>query len=373
MAERTLNTRIRLLVKEFSAWDSIKDTFIPLRGEACIVLVPASTGTVAQEPAVLVKIGDGEKTFAQLPYSSALAADVYSWAKKANLDFSDLDQTFMASLEEFIHSEAPNYQLASAGKDKWKLQKSTDGGTTWIDVDDKVIDFSGKVDHIIETAQAGGTKDRALIFNESDGGGAKFEHHDGTHSFVGVNNGGKNDISAQIYSIDTSAAQVSGKYPGSRINVYQDKIFYISKENQLANRTGRGVNDDMEIVVKKDIQNISGAMHFKGLVTKTAQQTYLEAIAAHYVSLGEEPTAGDVIIFSDGKEFVCTAPAGKDAQDQPTDPVWEEIGDQNTYATRVALNQEIADRQAADATKVDESDLLILNCNYEEDSANNGE
>ena len=375
MANRTINgVKIRLLIKTFSDWETIKNTFKPLRGEACIVLVPASSGAVAQEPAVLVKIGDGDHYFADLPYSSALAADVYNWAKKANLDWNDLDATFISELENKIHTEAPQYRLASAGKDKWKLQKSTDDGTTWIDVvdaEDKVptIDFSGKVDRKIETVTADGT-DTALIFNEYDGGGAKFEHHDGTHSFIGVNNGGQDGLDAQIYAIDKKAALVSGKAPGTRINVYRDKIFYISQANQADGRVDRGVNDDMEIVVKRDIQNLAGAMHFKGVISnKTAQQTYEQAIAAHYTSLGETPTAGDVVLFTDGKEFVCSAEGTTEPQ---ADPVWEEIGDQNTYATRMALEQEILDRQAADATKIDESDFLILNCNYEDESNNNG-
>ena len=279
----------------------------------------------------------------------------------------DLSEDFTSELENKIHNEAPQYRLASAGKDKWKLQKSTDDGTTWSDVDNNnIIDFSGKVDRKIETVTADGT-DTALIFNEDDGGGAKFEHHDGTNSFVGVNNGGKSGLDAQIYAIDTKAEKVSGKAPGSRINVYKDKIFYISQANQADGRIDRGVNDDMEIVVKRDIQNLAGAMHFKGVVSKTAQQTYEQAIAAHYTTLGETPIAGDVVLFADGKEFVCTAPP----VDQ-TPAVWEEIGDQNTYATKVALQQEIADRQAADSTKVDEADFLILNCNYEEDSNNSG-
>lgn len=373
MADRTLNTRIRLLIKTFGAWEAIKNTFKPLYGEACIVVLePPNDRVAAQEPpAFLVKIGDGKNYFADLPYSSALAADVYSWAKKANLDWEDLSETFIGELETKIHNEAPQYRLASAGKDKWKLQKSTDDGTTWIDVvdaEDKVttIDFSGKVDRNIT-----GTYGEGIIFNEGDGGGAKFEHQDGTHSFVGVNNGGKNgpDVAAQIYAIDTKAEKISGKFPGSRINVYKDKIFYISEANQIAGKTYRGVNDDMEIVVKRDIQNLAGAMHFKGVIENIAQQPYTQAIAAYYTGLGETPKAGDVVLFKDGKEFVCYAEGTTEPQ---ADPKWEEIGDQNTYATRMALEQEILDRQAADATKVDESDFLILNCNYEDESNNNG-
>ena len=53
-----------------------------LKGEVAICEIP--TGSAAEQvtpPAILFKVGDGVKTFAQLPWASALAADVYAWAK----------------------------------------------------------------------------------------------------------------------------------------------------------------------------------------------------------------------------------------------------------------------------------------------------
>lgn len=40
---------------------------------------------VAGQPAYLMKVGDGTTVYAELPYLQAVAADVYSWAKNANL------------------------------------------------------------------------------------------------------------------------------------------------------------------------------------------------------------------------------------------------------------------------------------------------
>lgn len=84
MANKTLQTRIKLKYDSYVAWETVKDTFVPLKGEVCICEIPASTGSVVNEPAILVKVGDGTKTYGALPYMSALAADVYSWAKAAN-------------------------------------------------------------------------------------------------------------------------------------------------------------------------------------------------------------------------------------------------------------------------------------------------
>ena len=245
MAEKTIKTRIKLLYKSYSEWQAIKDTFVPLAGEVCVVAIPAAASAVVQEPAIMFKVGDGTKTFAQLSFTSALAADVFDWAKKEHLDFDDLGDEFEARLKAFIKdpevSYDTKYQIVANGTDAWKLQKSVDDGETWVDATGS-INISSKVDK--EIVGAHGT---ATIFNESDGGGARFVHTDGTESFVGVNDGGETGMAAQIY-VDK---KVNGSWVGSRINGYYDHFYYINKADKAA---GVAANDaDHEIAVKGDI------------------------------------------------------------------------------------------------------------------------
>lgn len=80
----TLNTRIRLKYDTLTNWTTANPTL--LSGEVAVVAIPTSeTNTVGQvtKPAIVFKVGDGETAFNDLPYTSALAADVYSWAKAA--------------------------------------------------------------------------------------------------------------------------------------------------------------------------------------------------------------------------------------------------------------------------------------------------
>ena len=81
MATKTFNTRIRNKIDTFANWT--KNDPVLLNGEIGIVVVPASTGAVQQEPAILIKIGDGTKKFSELEFISSKAADVYDWAKAA--------------------------------------------------------------------------------------------------------------------------------------------------------------------------------------------------------------------------------------------------------------------------------------------------
>ena len=80
--EKILNTRIQLKYDTLQNWNS--STFALKAGELAIVTTGSmkdnSTHTNAQYP-VLFKVGDGEHKFSELPFASALAADVYAWAK----------------------------------------------------------------------------------------------------------------------------------------------------------------------------------------------------------------------------------------------------------------------------------------------------
>lgn len=79
MAENNLNTRIQLLYDTYTNW-STKNPKLK-KGEMVQVEVPAAVGDVTQVPSILIKTGDGEHNFNNLPWTSGLAADVYDWAK----------------------------------------------------------------------------------------------------------------------------------------------------------------------------------------------------------------------------------------------------------------------------------------------------
>ena len=83
MAEKILNTRIQLKYDTLTNWTN--STFTLKKGEIAIVEVPTVEGSTLQP--VMFKVGDGTKTFSQLDWASAKAADVYGWAKKSQTDF----------------------------------------------------------------------------------------------------------------------------------------------------------------------------------------------------------------------------------------------------------------------------------------------
>lgn len=84
MAEKLLKTRLRLKYDTFANWEKVKTTFVPLKGEVCLIEVPDNVDPIHNAPSIVFKVGDGTTAFGDLKYGSALAADVYSWAKAAN-------------------------------------------------------------------------------------------------------------------------------------------------------------------------------------------------------------------------------------------------------------------------------------------------
>lgn len=103
MSTKTINTRIGLKYDSYSNWTQ-KGTwsdgvftpdangtstywaeFEPLAGEVVFFSIPQATDDVSQAPAILFKVGDGNTTLENLPWGSAIAADVYAWAKQQSL------------------------------------------------------------------------------------------------------------------------------------------------------------------------------------------------------------------------------------------------------------------------------------------------
>lgn len=100
--EKILNTRVQLKYDSYENWIATANQFKLRPGEVAVVNINGANGanlnngtenTVVQ-PTILFKVGIGNpaddatwKTFNQLPWASALAADVHAWAKKTEAEF----------------------------------------------------------------------------------------------------------------------------------------------------------------------------------------------------------------------------------------------------------------------------------------------
>lgn len=87
MAEQILKTRIQLRYDTYANW--IDKNPVLKKGEMALAAI--SSGETQEvnsikAPQVLIKVGDGISDYKTLPFVSAKAADVYSWAKKEGIE-----------------------------------------------------------------------------------------------------------------------------------------------------------------------------------------------------------------------------------------------------------------------------------------------
>lgn len=158
MATKKFKARLVNKIDTYENW--ISNDPVLLKGEIAIVDVPASIDVVQQEPAVLMKIGDGTKKFSELPWISAKSADVYSWA------LAPTKPTYQASeiegLDAYISGKVEDtdtqYQLVKVNNTTFKLQSKPLNGS-WSDVGDPIT-----VVYTLTTGTTNGT----VKFNGTD-------------------------------------------------------------------------------------------------------------------------------------------------------------------------------------------------------------
>ena len=127
-----LQTRIMLKYDSYANWTT--NNPVLLAGEVAIATIPSGTSVPTKDsremqdlPNVVMKVGDGSAHYNDLKFVSALAADVYDWAKAAqkpsydaneilNLkefveDISDIDTNTQYTIVEVENSEGFKFEL----------------------------------------------------------------------------------------------------------------------------------------------------------------------------------------------------------------------------------------------------------------------
>ncbi len=98
MAEKILKTRIQLRYDTLTNWTT--NNPVLKAGEIAIATIPTAVPANKQLPPVMFKVGDGTSKFTELDWASALAADVYDWAKASTrpaYKYGDADLTGFGS------------------------------------------------------------------------------------------------------------------------------------------------------------------------------------------------------------------------------------------------------------------------------------
>ena len=159
MPNKTFQTRISLKYDTYENWST--NNPVLLAGEIAITTVPTAQGSVSQVPAVMIKSGDGTSNYNDLPWASALAADVHPWAKASTKPVYQAAE--IQGLEDFISGEIQDtntkYQIVASGTNGIQLQSQEIGAGGWTDVGDPIT---------ITYTLAEGATDGTVAFNGAD-------------------------------------------------------------------------------------------------------------------------------------------------------------------------------------------------------------
>ena len=397
MATKTLNTILKLRYDTYENWEA-NSSFVLQAGEAGVCVVPAEAGSGLNEPAVLMKIGDGTTTWENLSYVSALAANVASNLLGSN---PTLPAESITGLEDFIQGEIQDtntrYRLVADGSMGIKLQSSETGSDPWNDVG-SVITFdpttniqtaiqaldaaavtAGAGEIISEVSQTDGVvsvQKRALVANDiptlttaklsdfatavdgridtkvgdigESADVAEFvtESIDTAIGTLNLNavTAGTGQVIGQIQQTDGAVtAQLKTLTASDIPTIEQTQVNGLTaalagKQDSLVFNTAYNAETN-KVATMTDVTNavagLSGAMHYVGEST-TDPSTGTATVEGH-----EDWVSGDVVTYQ-SKEYVY------DGEN------WRELGDESSYAIKgsivdadIALNANIAQSKIA--------------------------
>lgn len=153
MADQILKTRIKLKYDTLANWGSKNPVL--LAGEIAIATIPNANPANKELPPVMFKVGDGTSKFSQLEWASALAADVYGWAKAAvrpTYKYGDSDLTgFGTAAEKNVGDFDASGSAAAAEKNAKDY------------TDEKIAAIPAQAEFTLET----GTTDGSLVLKKN--------------------------------------------------------------------------------------------------------------------------------------------------------------------------------------------------------------
>jgi hypothetical protein len=136
---KQINTRILLKYDSYDNW--MASSFILKKGEAAICEMK-NTVDQSAEPTILVKFGDGSHSFSQLPWGSALAADVYAWAKADSIQTEEV----LAEGASEVDGSVKVFTGVAFNKDTGKLVFTYKYAAKASDITTALSDYTTKTD-----------------------------------------------------------------------------------------------------------------------------------------------------------------------------------------------------------------------------------
>lgn len=160
---KELKTRIQLKYDSLANWNSNGGVVLKA-GEIGICAIPSGGSAMGGDntrPQILFKVGDGTSTFANLPWASAKAADVYDWAKQSALPIVRASSesgdagNVIASISWNADTNKIEYTTASVATSEGMKQISDD--LNLLEAAVAAMYTNAKIDELVADAKKAGT------------------------------------------------------------------------------------------------------------------------------------------------------------------------------------------------------------------------
>lgn len=256
-----LNTRILLRYDTYDNWVK-DDATVLLAGEVAICTVPAGYTktdvgeTVQNPPKTLMKVGPG--AFKNLPWLSAVAADVHTWAKKGEAEF----KAWLTSTEG--PALATNKDLTDLVSRVTNIETDLNTATTGLKARmTSVEDRATNLENDLNTASTG-LKAR-MTAAESD--------IDNLQTAIGT---GENGLGARVTALEGRAADIESvnTQQGTTIGEHTTAIENITKADGLIATAVKGEADrakEVEEDLQEAIDVLNGGATEAGSVAKAVK------------------------------------------------------------------------------------------------------
>lgn len=292
--EKLLNTRIALRIDTLENWlktdvDGKGAKLVLKHGEIGLCEIPSGNKTATTAPTVLFKVGDGKTAFGSLNWASALAADVYSWAKAETVVLTG----------ETIQFKTGDTVVHSIDLSKFALNTELTGAINTLTAADSALD--GRID-IIEAKLgiAGDGKDLATqiadaVKVEENARKAADSELDGKITTAqNAANAAQADVDALEKTVTTLSNTVASGDSNNKSLIQQEAAAREAADQAITNKIGTVADGKTVVEMISDAQTAAEAKvtalangqvttnkndiaAIKGDYLKTADKTSLES------------------------------------------------------------------------------------------------
>lgn len=381
MANKVINTRFRLKYDTLTNWLSANPVL--LSGEVAIATIKTSDSESGlTPPAIGIKVGDGTNTFSALNWIQAIAGDVPSWAKESNhATVSQLIADAIADIpaaasgagtteftsakliksitqdeggkitgvtyEDIAISSVVGLTDRLSGIDTEVSKKlNADVASAAASTSNKLIDTNAAQD-MADTAESNATSaaasDATSKVNTAKTALLGTGGTEGTHTIKGAYDAAA-AVDTKIANLNVTDAGEADKFvyevdqTDGKIAVTRKSLTeivgvdgtYNSSTNKLATvSTVTNAVEGLDNELRPLITNMAGAMRFRGTVV--AAPTASTAVPNDGLGAWR---AGDVVLFGTS-EYVVASLNGSNQ------PVWQLLGDEGAYQTKLAFTSDI--------------------------------